>query len=284
MKRALEYIGYVVAVLTLISIVGSAVVGPPLWGSVFLVVTDCALGVLAIVLLWPTFRRWSLVLRRWLFRKFVVDLTADIEEFIKNLRTTPLPDYELTGRILKKEGYRHISARIETVQTILEGLISDQGTEKEGKLKSVGRKVGLNFVTTTWSRMEEHVLSHAGISGPRRPTVRQPLTKDKIEKRLALWAKMELTAGWGEFKPRITLASGCLVGEITIVDCFLVAGRNSSDPRLCAFLEGYIGEIISGLTGYEVQVKETICGRSSKVDQNCVFKVTTPQPELNATR
>ncbi|MEM2173077.1 MAG: hypothetical protein QXS66_07550 [Thermoproteota archaeon] len=47
-------------------------------------------------------------------------------------------DYKLEGAILKKEGYRHISARIETIKIILEDILLKTSEEH---LKELGRLV-----------------------------------------------------------------------------------------------------------------------------------------------
>lgn len=272
-RRILEYIGYVACVVTFLSIVGPYILGRSLWSALELFVVRLVLIGLTVTFLWPALCRWSFYLRRWLFARFVRDLTPEIRELVKDLRPERALDYKLEGAILKKEGYRHVAARIETIQVIFDALLKASGGV-EDRLKEVGRKVGRNFVHTTWRQMQEHVLAARGIPGPSQPSPGQPISAEHISRRLSLWAEMEKTAGWGEFQPDVKPVGNVLRGVITVTDCFLAAPpRNSQDPRLCAFLEGYMEQIISGLTGHGVSVHEVSCGRKFGADKNCVFTV-----------
>jgi predicted hydrocarbon binding protein len=254
-KGIREYIGYVVLIFTFLSIVVPAIL--PTWGSYERVIVPIVLALCAIVLLRPTLYQW----RRWLFRKF---------------RPSDFPDYELQGIALIKEGHRHISARVESIQIILEGILGNDQTG-ESRLKEVGRKVSHNFVLTTWKQMQEHLLSQGKIGKPLQPKPGEPISADEIDRRLKLWADMEKTAGWGEFRPDVRPLQDGLTGVITIVECFLALGRTEKDRRLCAYLEGYMEGIILGLTGRKVSVHEISCGRELLADKNCIFRVEPSQ-------
>jgi len=272
MTRVLKLIGYFVSIAALVSMIGNIYWDPKNWKIWERAITPWLFVGLVLVALWPLLQQCSLRIRRWLFRKFVVDLNFELKEFIKSLRPQKMVDYELNGPKLIKEGYRHVSARIETMQIILEGLLNREGGES--KLREIGRTIGSNFVETTWSQMEEHVMVSADINPPLKPSASAPISKEEIDRRLSLWGRMELTAGWGEFKPNVVDVPKGLTGSIIVSDCFLTVGKNINDLRLCAFLEGYIEAIVSGLTGYQIGVREDTCGRESRVDKNCVFRIT----------
>lgn len=277
-QRALQYTGYVSAILTIASILGPRVIGQPNWGGIFgTFILPFVLAVFSISVLWSSICSGTVRLSGWLFRKYLNAVRHEVYDFVETYReemTTEIrPDYELAGAILKKEGYRHISARVETLQTILEGMLPISHPENDHKLRITGRMVGRNFVQTTWLQMQEHVLDKAQISGPRRPSSGEKISAEEINRRLNLWAGMELTAGWGEFKPDVRPLGDGLTGVITVADNFLTAGRTIREPRLCAFLEGYIEEIVSGLTGRNINVREVSCGREMAVDKICTFLV-----------
>jgi predicted hydrocarbon binding protein len=72
---------------------------------------------------------------------------------------------------------------------------------------------------------------------------------------------MEKTAGWGFFEVSFNdMPNGKFRGNITVKNCFLAYKRKATDQNHCAFLCGYMEEIISAMAGFAVNVKETQCG------------------------
>jgi len=181
-------------------------------------------------------------------KSFLGKIVTAIVNEIKNV------DYRLAGLVLLKEGVPHISLRVKTVQAMFEYIleISDNNPEK---LKTLGEKIGHNFLTYSWSIMDSTV-SGAHIT-----------PQDKIKK----WANMEKTAGWGEFIIVFSnRQNGRFSGEITIKNCFLSADRKSPNSCLCHFLIGYFSKIITTFAGFTVTVTEKYCGRDSE-ENTCCF-------------
>lgn len=282
----LEKLGYLSALIALV-----LYIAPAFWGPQFLQKYPVEIGrvilifisvIVGAILLWPRFKKIGLHFRKFIFRLFVNDMKEDIKDFINILANEMEPEirqiitrlkpqnmlnYELTGPILKKEGYRHISARVETIQLLLEGIINDDSD----KLRDVGRKVGNNFVQTTWPDMSEFMSKQRGdVTGI--SSISGNSQSDKLN-RICTWANMEITAGWGEFEPDLKFIGDSIFGIIKIRECFLAVGRDDKKTCLCPFLEGYLESMLSGLLASNVKVIEHICGRSGGVDKTCIFKV-----------
>lgn len=277
-----EKIGYFVAFITLLLFIAPAIIGKDVTKEYPVETGRIVLVILGVALLWRRLInlliKLSLNFRKFIFRLFVSDIKEDIKSFVKSLADEMEPEirqiisrlrpqnmlnYELKGPILKKEGYRHVSARVETIQLLLEGILNGDPNNSD-KLRDIGRRVGDNFVQTTWPDMSEFMLKQRG------GTIEN--LDDKL-KRIRLWADMEITAGWGEFDTDLKIVKNGIFGLIKIRECFLSAGRDDKKVCLCPFLEGYLESMLSGLAGSSIKVTEHSCGRSGGVDKICIFKV-----------
>lgn len=270
MKQSrLTLLRWIGGIAGLAAFLGSQVL-PPAWRTPALQSAAwIALVVSLVVVAWPWLRTASWVVRRWLFRVLVSDLEPEIASVVSDLRAGVPLNYVLEGAALKKEGYRHVSARIETMQTIF-GSVAEP---ERPSLRDIGRLVGGNFIQSTWAEMMDFVVKHdvdEGHGVELNPVARTP---DDVVDKIRIWAAMERTAGWGVFEPEIHVVSNSLYGHIRVRECFLTVGRGRPLPSLCEFIEGYMEEILTGLSGWAVEVTEDACGVDSAVDKVCVFSV-----------
>lgn len=280
-----EKLGYFAAIITLVLYIAPAIFGPQFLQKYPVEIGKVVLFILTVILLWPLLKKLFLRFRKFIFRLFISDMKENVIDFVRSLTEEMEPDikqmisrirpqtmlnYEIQGPILKKEGYRHISARVQTVQLILEGTL-DVNPGSIIKLKNIGYQVGKNFVQATWPDMSEFMLKQRGETIESLDIGKDP--QSGRLKRIRLWADMEITAGWGEFIPEVSFSNDRIFGFIKIRECFLAAGRDEKSLCLCPFLEGYLESMLSGLLSSTIKVTIDKCGLYSGVDKICVFKV-----------
>ena len=177
---------------------------------------------------------------KWALKEFAKMIAA----YISSPDGVEVISYVLNNNRLMKEGYPHISMRIETIQSIFDTIL--QKTQQDTTvLNDLGRNVAKNFMSETWTTMNNHVLGQALSS------------KESIFK----WLRMEKTAGWGSFEASFNdMPNGKFRGNITINNCFLAYKRTATNQNHCAFLCGYMEEIITAMAGFQVNIQETQCG------------------------
>jgi len=185
------------------------------------------------------------------FVKKIVKMT--VSEVVKD------GDYHLSGAILYKEGVPHISLRVKTIHTIFSKIL-DITTCNDQILVELGKCVGDNFIENSWRTMDFAVNFKVDNN--------QMTPKQKLVK----WMDMEKTAGWGEFQISFFQEQSCgrFSGEIKVKNCFLTSERTLSHKSFCPFLVGYCRAIITGLTGFEVEVREDYCSRDPN-NSVCAF-------------
>jgi len=187
------------------------------------------------------------------YKKIRDNIVNAIVNEIKNV------DYRLDGLILLKEGVPHISMRVETAQAIFDKIIENSDNNPQ-ILEHFGKTVAENFIDKSWPTMDSTVAGQ------------EMAPQAKILK----WAKMEKTAGWGEFNVSfLNLPDSKFSGTITVKNCFLKVGRKAANANLCYFLVGYCRHIIEALANFQVNVTEKIHNTDGAQNQNtCVFSFT----------
>ena len=264
-----DYLGFLTATLTIVSLfLPKEKVGP-----ILKILSVCGLAIISLIFLKNQIVRLISRSVVWSFRTFLGCVEVEVKEFLIKLRAEKTVHYTLEGTALKKEGYQHISMRIETIQTIFDAIPSAQDAQGLNYLKEIGRNVGQNFVRTTWKQMREHWRQNAGIAQSESSST-YPMTESEIRECLKMWCQMEGTAGWGHFDiPEFTITDERFVGTLRIRDCFLTVGRMEESPKLCSFLEGYCETILSGLLNRRIAVTELQCGQRFPVDKICIFRI-----------
>lgn len=204
------------------------------------------------------------------FQQVLTDSQPLLAQLVATVRPQTLATYELEGAVLKKEGYRHISLRVETIHIILEALLD--AADGVRKLRALGREVGSSFAQNTWTEMSFFRLRQQ--DGPSATRFQSPpATPEDLKKRIKLWADMEVTAGWGGFQPEIHATADAIWGTVTVYECFLAIGRSPNRGSLCPFLEGYLEAILTDLIARPVRIQEMTCGIRGGVDRICRFRV-----------
>ena len=196
----------------------------------------------------------KMIIERWT-EKLSLSIANQIKQKLDFQQTSSLQnvDYVLNNSILMKEGYPHISMRIETIQKIFDDIVDK--VSDPSVLSILGKNVADNFINQTWEQMNNRVMG-------------QGLTpKECIHK----WLNMEKTAGWGLFEASLSdINDGKFRGEIKVTNCFLAYKRNSQNNNLCLFLIGYMEVIISHMARFDVTVIERRCGKDAG-DSVCYF-------------
>ncbi|MBI1912117.1 MAG: hypothetical protein HYS21_08955 [Deltaproteobacteria bacterium] len=281
-KNIVEALRYIAPIITLITIVLPFFLGKDAASIYYLEIATIVFAIITAIVLWPLLKRIIIRVTKSIVNFFINNLRQDIKNFIvqiindaepeiqkiiSRLRPQNMLNYELSGAILKKEGYRHIATRVETIQLIFEEtLLRSDATF----LKEMGRKIGMNFVQKTWPDMSDFMIKKR-YGSEKMPEYKN--TEMDMLNRINLWADMEVTAGWGKFEPELKFVNGELFGVIKIHECFLAVGRNNKDACLCTFLEGYLESMLSGLANRHIKIFETHCGRDAGVDKICFFRV-----------
>jgi predicted hydrocarbon binding protein len=242
-KHALDYIFFVLGSFSIIFI---AFFGEELTYA-FIRWATIIIGSIFVLFTVVRFLSWFI---KWALRRFAKMIAA----YISSPDGVEVINYVLNNNRLMKEGYPHISMRIETIQNIFDTIL--QKTQQDTTvLSDLGRNVAKNFMSETWATMNNHVLGQALSS------------KESILK----WLRMEKTAGWGFFEVSFNdMPNGKFRGNITVKNCFLAYKRKPTDQNHCVFLCGYMEEIITAMAGFSVNVEETQCGNQNN-KETCWF-------------